>query len=88
METRPGPVVFRQIFAPHTHHRDAKEGRISSGYASRLIDQPLPLSPFDKDLANGVASINIGADSAAPCPSDREINQNKFIHIYTQNQFL
>lgn len=54
--------------------------RTFSGYACRLIDQPLPLSPFDEDLANGVASINIGADSAAPCPSDRGINQNKFIH--------
>lgn len=76
METRPGPVVFRQIFAPHTHHRDAKEGRISSGYTSRLIDQPLPLSPFDEDLANGVASINIGADSAALCPSDKRNQSN------------
>ena len=79
METRPGPVVFRQIFA-HTNHRDAKEGRISSGYASGLIDHNHPLLPFDKDLANRVAPITIGTDSAAPCPSDREINQNKFIH--------
>ena len=83
METRPGPVVFRQIFAPHTHHRDAKEGSISSGYASGLIDHNHPLLPFDKDLANGVASITIGAASAAPCPSDKR-NQsnktNKFIH--------
>lgn len=87
METRPGSVVLGRS-SRHTHHRDAKEGRISSGYASGLIDHNHPLLPFDKDLANRVASITIEADSAAPCPSDREINQNKFIHIYTQDQFL
>lgn len=75
METRPGSVVFSRS-SRHTHHRDAKEGRISSGYASGLIDHSHPLLPFDKDLANRVASITIGAGSAAPCPSDREINQN------------
>lgn len=63
-----------------THHRDAKEGSRLSGHAHGLIDYNHPLLPFDKDLANRVASITIGADSAAPCPSDREINQNKFIH--------
>ena len=51
-----------------------------SGHAHGLIDHNHPLLPFDKDLANRVASITIGADSAAPCPSDRGINQNKFIH--------
>lgn len=74
-------------FAPWDMKKGERE-RAYSGYASHLIDQPLPLLPFDKDLANRVASITIGADSAAPCPSDREINQNKFIHIYTQDQFL
>lgn len=63
-----------------THHRDAKEGSRLSGHAHGLIDHNHPLLPFDKDLANRVASITIGADSAAPCPSDRGINQNKFIH--------
>ena len=63
-----------------THHRDAKEGRRLSRHAHGLIDHNHPLLPFDKDLANRVASITIGADSAAPCPSDRGINQNKFIH--------
>lgn len=63
-----------------THHRDAKEGRSLSGHAHGLIDHNHPLLPFDKDLANRVASTTIGAGSATSCASDKETISNKFIH--------
>lgn len=80
MERRPGSVAFLGRPSRPTHHRDAKEGRRLSGNANGLIDHNHPLLLFDKDLANRVASIPIGADSAAPCPSDKGTKSNKFIH--------
>ena len=63
-----------------THHRDAKEGRRWSGNANGMIDHNRLLLPFDKDLANRVASTTTGAGSAASCHSERGTILNKSKH--------
>ena len=70
-----------------THHRDAKEGRRWSGKANGLIDHNRLLLPFDKDLANRVASTTTGAGSAASCPSERGTILNKIKHRINYENF-